>query len=137
MQAWLRLISMVLVITLAGGAQACVALCAAPAQKAQPAAATAPAKSSCHHCPEKGTLEKPVPAEPAGPCKHCHSVTQDRLAAERDGSVLKAAFELSLLPFVEFPGTVAPAVDRPFEVTRPPVDSPPGERLHQFCLLLI
>ena len=137
MQGWIRLIAMVLVTTLAGGAQACVALCGAPAQKAQPAASAAPAESSCRRCPAKSPEEPPAPAEPTAPCKHCQSVGLDRVASERDGSLLKPAFELTLLPFVEFLFPTAAAGDRSFDVVPPRVGSPPGERLHQFCVLLI
>ena len=128
-----RLVAMVLVMTLAGGAQACLALCAAPAKPAQTAAAT-PEKSSCHRCPEKAPTN-PTP-EPSAPCKHCQTAGQAQRAVERDHSTFKAAFELDSLPFAELTSD-APAVGHSFEVVPPRVHSPPGERLHQLCLLLI
>ena len=135
MQSRFRLVAMVLVITLAGGAQACQALCATPAKPAQTAKAT-PKKSACHGCPVQ-TPSEPAPTEPTAPCKQCQTSSQERLAAERDGSLLKTASELTFLPFVELTPE-APAVARSsFEVAHPSVHSPPGERLHQFCLLLI
>ena len=140
MQAGLRLVAMVLAITLAGGAQACLALCASPARAAMAVAPEKPPKekpSSCHRCPSDKAPVEPAPAEPSVPCKQCQTASHDRLAAERDGSlVLKTAFASAFLPFVELtPAT--PVLDRSFEVTRLSIHSPPGERLHRFCLLLI
>ena len=140
MQVRFRLVAMVLVMTLAGGAQACLALCASPASKPSATASAptpAPEKpSSCHRCPSEKAPTDPAPAEPSAPCKQCQTASQERLATERDSSILKTAFELTFLPFVELTPE-SPVPDRAFEVAGPGAHSPPGERLHQFCLLLI
>jgi hypothetical protein len=131
MQAGFRLVAMVLAMTLAGGAQVCLALCTAPAAQT---AKTTPEKPACHRCPEKSPA-KPNP-EPATPCRQCQTATQDRLNTERDHSTLKPATELAFQPLLDI-APILPAVDTTFEVTRPNVHSPPGERLHRYCLLLI
>jgi hypothetical protein len=138
MQAWFRYIAMVLIATLAGGAQACVALCAAPAVAvgaAVPRQQEKSEKSSCHRCPGNAPSE-PTPA-PEAPCKQCQTATQDRVAAERDHSFAKSVLELSVTPLLDvLPSTTVPPVS-PAAVAREPVHPPPGERLHAFCLLLI
>lgn len=121
-----RLVATILALALAGGAQACVALCAAPAQAARPAAE----KTSCHRCGDK-----PARHEPATPCKHCQTASQDRLTAERD-QLQKAGLDLSYLPTPEIAplaNVLRPAADRPRLVAH----GPPGDLLHQFCILLI
>jgi hypothetical protein len=133
MQVGFRFIAMVLIATLAGGAQACVALCGAPAVPVR-AVAARPEKSSCHHCPA-GLPTKSTPASET-PCKQCQTATQDRLATERDQTVAKAALELSVTPLLDvLPSVTAPV--RPDAVAQVPVHPPPGDRLHEFCLLLI
>lgn len=133
MQAGFRLVAIVLALALAGGAQACLAFCATPG-KSLPAAAATPQKPPCHHCPDKSP-SKPT-SEPAGPCKHCPTASQDRVASETDHTLLKAAFNLSLLPQPDLAAPVQP-IDRAGDVTPPRVYGPPGALLHQFCLLLI
>jgi hypothetical protein len=130
MQAAFRLVAMLLALTLAGGAQACMALCITPAKAAQ----STPQKPTCHHCGDKAPAT-PV-SHPGGPCKHCPTASQDRLATESDHTMLKTAVEFTLLPDFDLtPAT--PTVARGFIVTPPRVHSPPGDLLHQFCLLLI
>jgi hypothetical protein len=109
-----------------------MALCVTPAKAAQTAAT--PPKATCHHCHDQAP-EKPIP-DPTAPCKHCPTTSQDRLATESDRTILKTAVELTPLPQLD-PAPVAPTLYRSFEITLPSVHSPPNERLHQFCLLLI
>lgn len=134
MQAGFRYIAMVLIATLAGGAQACVALCAAPVVSVG-AAVPQQEKSSCHRCPANAPSE-PTPA-PETPCKKCQAATQDRLAAERDQSFAKSVLELSVTPLLDVLSSVTAPPVSPAAVAREPVHPPPGERLHAFCLLLI
>src|SRR5215217_3324795 len=76
MAMFARLISMLLVLVLAGGAQACVALCAPPAH----GAADAPDRVACRRCGSENRAaaapDRPSPA----PCKHCQTAFQDRVA---------------------------------------------------------
>jgi hypothetical protein len=108
-----------------------MALCIMPARAAQ---AATPPKATCHHCHDQ-TPENPSP-DPTAPCKHCPSASQDRLATESDRTILQTAVEFTFLPQLDLT-PVAPTLDCDFEVTFPSVHSPPNERLHQFCLLLI
>src|SRR5258708_5764326 len=122
MQALTRLISVLLVLALAGGAQACIASCANPASPTTE-------KHACHRCDHSS---KPAPQPP---CKNCQTAAQDRVAAERD-HLTTTAFDLSFSPLLE----LAPArpLTRPLiQTPRPPTHGPPGNLFHQFCLLLI
>ncbi len=113
-----RSIAMLLALALAGGAQACVALCALPA-------ATAKNEPSCRHC-------SPVPATP---CKHCQVISQERWATQAD-QPLNVDFDWTATPLVDPAPSIVHGHQAP--VTSPErAHAPPGERLHQFCLLLI
>ena len=134
MMVGFRLVSVVLVMTLAGGAQACLALCAGMAAKAN-VVAVRTEKAPCHHCPEKAG-ERSKPDHGGGPCKQCQVVVQDRVAVERDHSLGAPALELTFLPVWD----VAPAAQsavRGVERAYLPVHGPPGGVLHAFCVLLI
>src|ERR1700760_989761 len=114
-----RLLAILLTLTLAGGAQACIALCAPSAKSAD--------KSTCRHCGDKNS--KP---NPATPCKHCQIVNQPGLAVEKDQTI-KAPIDLAFAPIIES----TPLVFRAPGERPEPHHNPSGERLHQFCLLLI
>ena len=133
MQVGFRYIAMVLIAALGGGAQACIALCGVPVVPVR-ALAAAPEKSACHHCPVNAP-GKPAPA-PEGPCKQCQVSVLDRVAGEQDHSVVKAAVELNVAPLLDVLPS-APAPVKSVGLVREPVHPPPGERLHEFCLLLI
>jgi hypothetical protein len=135
-----RLVAVVLVLALAGGAQACAALCAKPVQPAAAPVAVTPEKgSSCgRHCggskteAAKGNEPKP---EPAKPCEHCKGVVKDRVAGERD-HLAQAALELGVFaPLLICEPVVG--VDRAVALGDAPVPAPPNERLHHVCVLLI
>jgi hypothetical protein len=132
MHAVFRLVSMLLALTLAGGAQACMALCTTPAKVAQTAAI--PQRATCHHCGDKSPA-KPT-SDPTGPCKHCPTASQDRVATESDHTILKTAVEFHFLAHIDL-AIVAPTLDHPVTVAPDRVHSPPSDLLHQFCLLLI
>src|SRR6266550_591658 len=120
-----RSIAMLLALALAGGAQACIALCALPA-------ATAKNEPSCRHCSEKESQKSPVPATP---CKHCQVISQERWATQAD-QPLNVDFDWTATPLVDPAPSIVHGHQAP--VTSPErAHAPPGERLHQFCLLLI
>jgi hypothetical protein len=124
---------MLLVLVLVGGAQACVALCA-PSVHA--ASADSPDRAACRHC---GT-DKRVPAIPdrpsPTPCKHCQTAFQDRVATGAEHVVPVPVDFTSPAPAL-FAASACTA-DLPRPDSRPPdLHPPPGECLHQFCLLLI
>ncbi len=120
-----RSIAMLLALALAGGAQACVALCALPA-------ATAKNEPACRHCSQKESQKSPAPA---APCKHCQVVSQERWATPGDQPV-KVAFDWTTIPLIDLAPSIVPGHQAP--VPSPErAHAPPGEQLHQFCLLLI
>ncbi len=119
MQALTRLVAMVLVLTLGGGAQACIASCAAPAQTAKPAA--------CHRC------EKPKDKTPQAPCQRCQLASQDRTTADSHQVTIPTP-TLTFAPIaIEQPLPIHCSITTP----REPTHGPPGDLFHQFCLLLI
>ena len=127
MRPMARSIAMLLVFALTGGAQACVALCALPAA----ASASSTHDGACKHCSPKPD-EKSAPATP---CKHCQVISQERWATQADQPA-KVAFDWTALPIFD----LAPAnlIDHQTPVAPPEqAHAPPGEQLHQFCLLLI
>jgi hypothetical protein len=117
-----RFISLLLVLTLGGGAQACIASCANPAAaKAQ--------KPTCHRC------EKTSHKSPEAPCQRCQLAAQDRAVA--DGNPVA-------IPAPDLIGAVLPEVSQSLSFCqilpvspRGAVHGPPGDLFHQFCLLLI
>jgi uncharacterized paraquat-inducible protein A len=121
MQALTRLVAMVLVLTLGGGAQACLASCAnpAPAQTAKPAA--------CHRC------EKPKDKSPEAPCPRCQLASQDRTTAG-DQTTLPAPTLAFALSAIEQPLPIHRSITTPRAATHGP---PAADLFHQFCLLLI
>jgi hypothetical protein len=132
MSLFSRLISIALVLVLAGGAQACVHVCSQPAKSADP---TSRAKPGCQHCgKERTSSNDPAPA-PQAPCKHCQVATQDRVSAERDHLAMAAA-DLAVLAPVPLPEPAATLAVSHID-PHPVAHHPPGELLHQFCLLLI
>ena len=124
MQAMTRFIAMVLVLTLGGGAQACIASCANPVL---PAANSH--KPACHRC------EKPSHKAPEAPCPRCQLAGQDRAVA--DGNPVA-------IPAPDLIGAALPEISQPLSISQLLPDSPrgathgpPGDLFHQFCLLLI
>jgi hypothetical protein len=129
-----RLISAVLALTLAGGAQACVVVCGLPAK---PTAATAArTTSACRHCGnDNGAPGQQPRSMPSTPCKHCQAALQDRVAAEPD-HIVKAPTEYSVpgpaqMALLAFAAPVTRITERA------PVHPPAGCILHEFCILLI
>ena len=119
-----RFISLLLVLTLGGGAQACIASCANPA-----ASAAKVQKPTCHRC------EKSSHKAPEAPCPRCQLAGQDRAVA--DGNAVA-------IPAPDLIGTVLPEVSQELSFCqllpvspRGAVHGPPGDLFHQFCLLLI
>jgi uncharacterized paraquat-inducible protein A len=106
------------VLTLGGGAQACLASCATPAQTAKPA---------CHRC------EKPKNKTPQPPCPRCQLAGQDRTTADGH-QVTIPALTLTFAPAtIEQPLPIRHSITTP----REPTHGPPGDLFHQSCLLLI
>jgi hypothetical protein len=120
------------VLVLAGGAQACVYLCSQPAKSTERASHV---KSGCQHCgKEMPVSNNPAPA-PRTPCKHCQLAMQDRVSVERDHLAMAAAHLAVLDPAPLLRPILTLNVSR--IDTHPTAQHPPGELLHQFCLLLI
>jgi hypothetical protein len=124
MQAMTRLVAMVLVLTLGGGAQACIASCANPVS-----AAAKSQRATCHRC------EKTSHKAPEAPCQRCQLAGQDRSVA--DGNPVA-------VPAPDLIGAALPEISQPlsfFQVLpispRGATHGPPGDLFHQFCLLLI
>jgi hypothetical protein len=120
-----RLVSLLLVLTLGGGAQACIASCANPA----PAAAAKVQKPTCHRC------EKNSHKAPEAPCPRCQLAAQDRAVA--DGNAVA-------IPAPDLFGAALPEVSQELSFCqllpvspRGVTHGPPGDLFHQFCLLLI
>jgi hypothetical protein len=130
-----RLVAVLLVMTLAGGAQACLALCAGMAVKPN-AVAVRTEKTTCHHCPVEKSGEKSKSEQGGGPCKQCQVGVQDRVVAERDHSVGAPGVELTFLSSVDVT-PAAQAVVRGVERAHVLGHGPPGDVLHTFCVLLI
>jgi uncharacterized paraquat-inducible protein A len=118
MQALTRLVAMVLVLTLGGGAQACLASCATPVHATKPA---------CHRC------EKPKDKTPEAPCQRCQLAGQDRATADNHQVTIPT-------PTLAFAPTIIQQplpIHRSITTPREPTHGPPGDLFHQFCLLLI
>jgi hypothetical protein len=120
-----RLVSLLLVLTLGGGAQACIASCANPTATA----AAQPHKATCHRC------EKSSHKAPEAPCQRCQLAGQDRAVA--DGNAVA-------IPAPDLIGAALPEISQELlfcqfvPVSRRGVThGPPGDLFHQFCLLLI
>jgi hypothetical protein len=128
---WLigRSIAMLLVLALAGGAQACVALCALPAATAN----SSKQDGACTHCSQKQSEKSRAPATP---CKHCQVISQERWATQGDQSANIAFGWTSPLLIADLVQPINCA-DRATPVSPGRPHLPQGERLHQFCLLLI
>lgn len=117
------LIVMLLSLALAGGAQACVALCNPGKQ---------PAEKVTKCCKSKAPEKSKAPS-PEKKCPTCTSGGQDRMGAQKTvtldapgvsgsvGAVVDAEIHEGLVVGVEAVGC----------------HGPPGERLHRYCLLLI
>jgi hypothetical protein len=119
MQALTRLVAMILVLTLGGGAQACIASCATPAQTAKPA--------TCHRC------EKPKDKSPQAPCQRCQLAAQDRTPADNGQLTVPTPSLTFAFSPIEQPLPIRLSITTPHAITR----GPPGDLFHQFCLLLI
>jgi hypothetical protein len=120
-----RSIAMLLVLALTGGAQACVALCALPAP-------TAKNEPACRHCSQKESQNSPAPA---APCKHCQVISQERWATQGD-QPFNVGFDWTAILLFDPAPSIVHGHQAP--VTSPErAHAPPGEQLHQFCLLLI
>lgn len=122
MQVLTRLVTTLLVLTLGGGAQYCLARCAtAEAQVVSE-------KPTCPRCEKHES--KPSPAVP---CQRCQAASQDRVTPDHHTAppapMLVGIVENDMAP------QVASAVSSatPVEATH----GPPRDLLHQFCLLLI
>src|SRR5438105_12762256 len=120
-----RSITMLLALALTGGAQACIALCALPA------AAIEEHQTTCRHCSPKQSEKS---SAPAAPCKHCQVISQERWATQGDQQ-LTVDFGWTITLIDPAPSIIHghPAPVKSAERAH----APPGERLHQFCLLLI
>lgn len=124
MQVLSRLITALMILTLGGGAQFCLARCAA-ADSHVPVA-----KPTCPHCEKHPSSQPP----PANPCQRCQVAGQDRTTPDHPTDTPPAP---ALVGIVE--NDLAPLVAA--HVSSPtPADSthgPPRDLLNQFCLLLI
>jgi hypothetical protein len=127
-----RLVSMVLILAITGGAQACVYVCSQPAK---PANRTLAQRSPCRHCGEEKPASTDSEPLPTTPCKHCQAASQDRISIERDHLAVAAVDLAVFSPSAIFQPVLTPDVCR--IDTHPTAQPPPGELLHQFCLLLI
>lgn len=119
-------IVMLLSLALAGGAQACVALCNPAARESTPL----PVKRGCGGCAGK-KQEQPKPAEKQKPCAKCVS-GQEQTASPKAPSIDPPLATGEVVPAVETAATLS----NPSGVAQVFCHSPPGERLHLFCLLL-
>src|SRR4051794_11094786 len=124
MLAMTRLVSMLLVLTLGGGAQACIASCANPA-----AVAAKTQKPTCHRC------EKASHKAPEAPCQRCQLAAQDRAVADGNSVAIPAPDLIgAMLPELSQSHSICQGLPvSPRGVTH----GPPGDLFHQFCLLLI
>lgn len=123
---------MVLALTLAGGAQACVAVCTVPYR---PSPVVAQDAIACRHCGTQHPATNEHKSGPTTPCKHCQSALQDRLAVPSD-QLVKAPAEYMV--FAPAPLVLPAAVVVPTRIdTHPPGHPPPGQVLLQSCVLLI
>jgi hypothetical protein len=123
-----RFVVVLLLLSLTGGAQACVALCAVPAPTAGDND-----RSSCRHCAEK--TEKPVGPGHEEPCKHCRVISQENWATKAHGAS-HVDLDWQSVPLA-LPSLVVVSGGRALPPLPAMNHGPPGERLHQFCLLLI
>lgn len=123
-----RSIAMLLVLALAGGAQACIALCALPAATAT----SSKHDGACTHCSQTQSEKSQVPATP---CKHCQVISQEQWATQADQSANVAFDWTSPLLIAHLAQSINCAEATPASPELP--HRPQGERLHQFCQLLI
>ncbi len=146
-------ITSLLIVTLAGGAQACAAICGrmgTPPTNAMVGVETAPSKSSCHRCvsvtarPSSGQAATHLQSNAAGaesktpaPCSHCERSNFDGIAAERLGNLdlgLNLDWAAPTIGAALAGDVKLNQTEMAWEVGLP---APPGELLHQFCILVI
>jgi hypothetical protein len=129
MRLFARILTMFLALSLMGGAQACIAVCAPTAGRG----AMREVKS-CPHCPPRGSDKSSAPVSQL-PCKLCQGAVQNRVA---DEGVSPVIFNLDLASFSTLPVIRGTMVSDARLGTRSlPSHGPPGELLHQVCVLLI
>jgi hypothetical protein len=124
MQVLTRLVTTLLVLTLGGGAQYCLASCAIAETK------VATEKPTCPRCEKHESSSKPTPTVPS---QRCQAASQDRVTPDHHTAppapMLVGIIENDLAPLV----ATTLSSHTPVEATH----GPPGDLLHQFCLLLI
>jgi hypothetical protein len=124
MQVLTRLVTTLLVLTLGGGAQYCLARCATAETK------VAPEKPTCPRCEKHHSSSKPTPSVP---CQRCQAASQDRVTPDHHTAppapMLVGIVENNLAPLL--PAELTSSL--PVRCTH----GPPRDLLHQFCLLLI
>jgi hypothetical protein len=125
MQVFTRLITMLLALTLGGGAQFCLARCASDVLK------TAAEQPICPHCQKHTSCPK---SAPAFPCQRCQIASQDRATPDQAPPALPAP---ALVGIVQIALAAPPAVDISSSAPLGCTHGPPRDLLHQFCLLLI
>jgi hypothetical protein len=120
-----------LTFALAGGAQACMAVCAQPHKGG---AVPSQSERACSKCHGKQSTETPATPKPAEPCQHCKAGPADRLA-DRVDSPITPLLATALLP----PAIAPVAPHTALSVTTLPVldSAPPNDVLHVVCVLLI
>lgn len=117
------LIVMLLSLALAGGAQACVAVCNPGKQ---------PAERVTKCCKSKAPEKSKAPS-PEKKCPTCTSGGQDRMGAQKAVTLDAPGLSGSVEAIVEVMGDAGLVVG----VEGVGCHGPPGERLHRYCLLLI
>ena len=122
MQVLTRLVTTLLVLTLGGGAQYCLADCATAETR------VATEKPTCPRCEKHESKSAPT-----APCQRCQIASQDRVTPDHHTAppapMLIGMVENDLAPLLPAERTSS----LPVRCTH----GPPGDLLHQFCLLLI
>ncbi len=121
--------AMILALSLAGGAHACLALCNAPLSKAVATAAT-----HCSRCVVKQPQRQLPPDH--SPCKSCLNIDQDRISAGDDAT---SQFDFAPATLLEIPALISSDTNIAFlEIPRLRNHHPPsGDLLHHLCVLVI
>ena len=124
MQVLTRLVTALLVLTLGGGAQYCLARCATAETR------VATEKPTCPRCEKHESSSKPTPTVP---CQRCQAASQDRVTPDHH----TAPPAPMLVGIVENDLTSQLAIEPTSSTQILRSHGPPGDLLHQFCLLLI
>jgi hypothetical protein len=129
MRLFARIVAMFLALSLMGGAQACSAICAQPVARV-----AAGEVKTCPHCLPRGAKKSSTPPSDL-PCKLCEGAVQHRVA---DEGVSPFSFSLDLAWLGALPAMQGTALfEVEFAAPPLPTHKPPGDLLHQFCILLI